>query len=175
MTNPKITKDDVLAVITDKPQSAAEIAKKLDVYRGTPIKYLDALQAQGKVRREDLGWVLGAAPVTAVEATQPSSDDMSIADTIYDVVLHAKKSDYYVTAIEREAESHIDNIADSIANHSRLIGTYVAILAYETYADDEHIDDIDYDDIQDLINKIEMHHKALTYLKALARGMRDRA
>ena len=57
MTNYKINQEDVLRVLTSKPQSVAEIARKIGVFKGTPKKHLLRLEAQGLATKTDEGWI----------------------------------------------------------------------------------------------------------------------
>jgi AcrR family transcriptional regulator len=57
MTNYKISQEDVLKVLTSKPQSVAEIARKIGVFKGTPKKHLLRLEAQGLATKTDEGWI----------------------------------------------------------------------------------------------------------------------
>ncbi len=57
MTNYKISQEDVLKVLTSKPQSVAEIARKTGVFKGTPKKHLLRLEAQGLATKTDEGWI----------------------------------------------------------------------------------------------------------------------
>jgi AcrR family transcriptional regulator len=57
MTNYKISQEDVLRVLTSKPQSVAEVARKMGVFKGTPKKHLLRLEAHRLAIKTDEGWI----------------------------------------------------------------------------------------------------------------------
>lgn len=80
MTNYKISQEDVLRVLTSKPQNVAEVARKMGVFKGTPKKHLLRLEAHGLAAKTDEGWVkikdvcsVAQPKVTVSDAISPQS------------------------------------------------------------------------------------------------------
>lgn len=53
----KITEEDVLDLLSDKPLTQSDIAKELKTHRGTPKRHLDRLQEKGLASLTGEGWV----------------------------------------------------------------------------------------------------------------------